>query len=60
MPTTALVVDSVERRPTANSPEVAKVLPPSPPPEFEVATIKPTDPSMFHDVENTPGSTSQS
>jgi len=46
MPTTALVVDSVERRPTANSPEVAKVLPPSPPPEFEVATIKPTSPEQ--------------
>jgi uncharacterized protein (TIGR03435 family) len=45
-PTSALVVDSVERKPTANSPEVAKVLPPPPPPEFEVATIKPTSPEQ--------------
>ena len=46
MPTSALVVDSVERKPTANPPEVATVLPPSPPPEFEVATIKPTSPDQ--------------
>jgi uncharacterized protein (TIGR03435 family) len=46
MPTSTLVVDSVERKPTANSPEVAKVLPPPSPPEFEVATIKPTSPDQ--------------
>ena len=46
MPTSALVVDSVERRPSANSPDVAKVLPPPPPPEFEVASIKPTSPDQ--------------
>lgn len=46
MPTSALVVDSVERKPTANSPEVAKVLPPPPPAEFEVASIKPTSPDQ--------------
>jgi len=46
MPTSTLVVDSVERKPTANSPDVAKVLPPAPPPEFEVATIKPTSPDQ--------------
>jgi uncharacterized protein (TIGR03435 family) len=46
MPTSALVVDSVERKPTPNSPDVAKVLPPPPPPEFEVATIKPTSPDV--------------
>jgi len=46
MPTSTLVVDSVERKPTANSPDVAKVLPPSPPPEFEAATIKPTSPEQ--------------
>jgi len=43
-PTSALLVDSVNQTPTPNSPEVAKVFPPPPPPEFEVATIKPTDP----------------
>jgi uncharacterized protein (TIGR03435 family) len=46
MPTSALVVDSVERRPTPNSPDVANVLPPPPPPEFEVASIKPTSPDQ--------------
>jgi uncharacterized protein (TIGR03435 family) len=46
MPTSTLVVDSVERKPTANSPDIAKVLPPAPPPEFEVATIKPTSPDQ--------------
>ena len=46
MPTSSLVVDSVERKPTANSPDVAKALPPPPPPEFEVASIKPTSPDQ--------------
>jgi uncharacterized protein (TIGR03435 family) len=46
MPTSALVVDSVERKPIANSPDVAKALPPPPPPEFEVASIKPTSPDQ--------------
>jgi uncharacterized protein (TIGR03435 family) len=46
MPTSSLVVDSVERRPTPNSPDVAKALPPPPPPEFEVASIKPTPPEQ--------------
>jgi len=45
LPMTAYVVDSVNRTPTANSPEVAKVLPPPPPAEFEVASLKPTDPA---------------
>jgi uncharacterized protein (TIGR03435 family) len=43
-PQSALVVDSVNRTSTANSPEVAKVLPPPPPPEFEAAEIKPSGP----------------
>lgn len=43
-PQSALVVDSVNRTPTANAPEVAKVLPPPPPPEFEAAEIKPSGP----------------
>jgi uncharacterized protein (TIGR03435 family) len=46
MPTSALVVDSVDRKPTPNSPEVAKALPPAPPAEFEVASIKPTSPDQ--------------
>jgi uncharacterized protein (TIGR03435 family) len=46
MPTSSLVVDSVERKATPNSPDVVKMLPPPPPPEFEVATIKPTSPDQ--------------
>jgi uncharacterized protein (TIGR03435 family) len=44
-----LVVDSVNRKPTANSPEVAKSLP-APPTEFEVAEIKPSQPNSNSDV----------
>ena len=44
IPTPVLVVDSVDRRPTANPPGTAEVLPPAPAvTEFEVGTIKPTD-----------------
>jgi uncharacterized protein (TIGR03435 family) len=46
MPTSTLVVDTVERKPTANSSDVATALPPPAPPEFEVATIKPTSPDQ--------------
>ena len=46
IPTSVLVVDSVNRKPTENPPGVAEALPPIPAPtEFEVATIKPTDPN---------------
>lgn len=44
LPATALVVDRVNRTPTPNASEVATALPPPPAPEFEVATIKPTNP----------------
>ena len=39
-----LMVDSVERKPTPNSPSVSANLPPPPPTEFEVAEIKPSKP----------------
>ncbi len=45
-PTPVLVVDSVNPKPTGNSPEVTARLPPPPPPSFEVVTIKPTDPQF--------------
>ena len=47
-PTPVLVVDSAERGPTANAPEVSKVLPVQypPPTAFEVAEVKPTDPDL--------------
>jgi uncharacterized protein (TIGR03435 family) len=47
VPTPIIVVDSVNRKPTENAPGVAEALPPIPvPTEFEVASIKPTDPSL--------------
>ena len=38
-PRPVLVVDSVDEVPTANPPDIAKLLPPQPLPEFEVAVI---------------------
>ncbi|MFZ0339251.1 MAG: TIGR03435 family protein [Terracidiphilus sp.] len=40
----AVIVDSVNRTPTPNAPDLDKIMPPLPPPEFEVATIKPSRP----------------
>jgi uncharacterized protein (TIGR03435 family) len=45
IPTPVLVVDSVNRTPSANAPDLAQVMPPIPPAtEFDVASVKPTDP----------------
>jgi uncharacterized protein (TIGR03435 family) len=46
IPTPVLVVEQVNATPTANLPDVAAKLPPSPPMEFEVADIKPVDPNV--------------
>jgi uncharacterized protein (TIGR03435 family) len=43
-PRPVLIVDSVNQRPTANSPDLEKILPAPPPPQFDVATIKPGQP----------------
>jgi uncharacterized protein (TIGR03435 family) len=43
-PRPVLIVDSVNETPTANAPDLAKIMPPLPPAEFEVATIKPSAP----------------
>jgi uncharacterized protein (TIGR03435 family) len=43
-PQAVIVVDSVNEKPTENSPEVTASLPPAPPAEFEVAVIKPSPP----------------
>jgi uncharacterized protein (TIGR03435 family) len=51
LPVPVLVVDSVDRKPSPNPPDVAASLPVLPPPEFEVATIKPSAP----DATNTRG-----
>ncbi len=46
IPTPVLMVDSVNRQPTENASSVAEALPPIPiPTEFEVASIKPSDPA---------------
>ena len=45
IPTPVFIVEQVNATPTANSPDVAAKLPPSPPMEFEVAEIKPVDPN---------------
>jgi uncharacterized protein (TIGR03435 family) len=45
--TPVIVVDSVNQKPSENPPGVAEALPSIPPPtEFEVASIKPTDPDL--------------
>ena len=44
-PRAGIVIDSVNREPTPNAPDLASVMPPLPPPQFEVATIKPSDPN---------------
>lgn len=45
IPTPVLFVEQANAKPTANAPDVAAKLPPSPPLEFEVAEIKPVDPN---------------
>jgi len=46
VPTPVMVVDSVNQKPSENPPGLAEALPPIPvPTEFEVASVKPTDPS---------------
>ena len=44
-PQPGIVIDSVNREPTPNAPDLPAVMPPLPPPQFEVATIKPSDPN---------------
>jgi uncharacterized protein (TIGR03435 family) len=46
VPAPVIVVDSINEKPSENPPGLAKILPPIPmPTEFEVASIKPTEPS---------------
>jgi uncharacterized protein (TIGR03435 family) len=42
--TSVLVVDSVNATPTPNAADITAKLPPLPPPQFEVATVKPSPP----------------
>ncbi len=48
VPMSVIVVDSVNRQPTPNSPETDKAFPPVPT-EFEVADVRPTDPDFHGD-----------
>ncbi len=43
-PRPVLIVDSVNQKPTPNQPDLEKILPSPPPPQFDVATIKPAMP----------------
>ncbi len=43
-PQQVVVVDTALKMPTANPPGLENILPPAPPPAFDVATIKPTPP----------------
>jgi uncharacterized protein (TIGR03435 family) len=43
-PRPVLIVDSVNEKPTPNAPDLATIMPPLPPVQFEVATIKPSAP----------------
>jgi uncharacterized protein (TIGR03435 family) len=49
IPMPVVVLDSVNRTPTPNSPAVDKTFPPPPPAEFEVADVKPTAPDSRGD-----------
>jgi uncharacterized protein (TIGR03435 family) len=44
-PQPGIIIDSVNREPTPNASDLANVMPPLPAPQFEVATIRPTDPN---------------
>ena len=43
-PRPVLIVDSVNQKPTPNRPDLEKILPSLPPPQFDVAVIKPAKP----------------
>lgn len=45
IPTPVIIVDSVNRKPTDNPPEVKAILPPAPPAEFEAADLRLSAPS---------------
>jgi uncharacterized protein (TIGR03435 family) len=44
VPRPGVVIDSVNEEPTPNSPDLATMMPPLPPQQFEVATIRPAKP----------------
>jgi uncharacterized protein (TIGR03435 family) len=43
------IVDSMNETPAPNAPDLAKIMPPLPPAQFEVATIKPSSPDEKQD-----------
>src|ERR1019366_544616 len=50
LPTPVLIVDSVNQKPTGNPSDIAQVLPPAPPAEFEVASVKLSDPTITQPI----------
>ena len=55
-PGPVFLVDSVNEMPTPNAPDLARIMPPLPPAQFEVATIKPSAPDEKPDGEIHPNS----
>jgi uncharacterized protein (TIGR03435 family) len=47
-PLPVVVVESVNEAPTPNVPDLARLLPPAPPAEFDVAVIRPSNPDEKH------------
>jgi len=45
-PQPGMMIDSVNPDPTPNAPDLAKIMPPLPPRQFEVATVRPSDPDQ--------------
>ncbi len=45
-PQPGMVIDSVNADPTPNAPDLAKIMPPLPPRQFEVATVRPSNPDQ--------------
>jgi uncharacterized protein (TIGR03435 family) len=54
-PLPVMIVDSVNEQPTPNMPGLETAMPPLPPAEFEVATIKPTAPGSERVYSGVPG-----
>jgi uncharacterized protein (TIGR03435 family) len=54
-PRPVITVDRVDENPTPNAPDLAKILPPIPAPEIEVATIKPSKPDEQRRIMINPG-----
>jgi uncharacterized protein (TIGR03435 family) len=50
-----IIVDSVNKKPTANVPDIADRVPPAPPASFDVAAVKPSMPGVTQGIKTQPG-----